>query len=193
MQVYPTHWDWELMIYLNNLSPEELDAFWSLITHTKFWIPFYVLLLLLFFYRTEIKKGLFRMFLLVVAVGVTHLFTELTKSVVGRLRPNETLELMNSIKVLYQPSNFSFFSGHASTSFAATVFIYLVLKSKFKALGFIFIWPVLFSLSRIFVGVHFPSDVFVGAFIGLVFGVLFSKLLAFSEEKLWSVSYQDNT
>ena len=193
MEINPTLWDWELMIYLNNLSPDALDPFWSFITHTKYWIPLYILLLLLFFYKTEIKKGFYRIFFLLSAVGVAHLVTELTKYLVQRLRPNETLELMGSIKILYAPTNFSFFSGHASTSFAAAVFVFLVLKSKFKVLGLIFIWPILFSLSRIFVGVHFPSDVIVGAFVGTILGILFSKFLFFSEIRLWSISNQNNT
>jgi undecaprenyl-diphosphatase len=94
---------------------------------------------------------------------------------------------MGLLKILYEPSNYSFFSGHASTSFAASVFVYLTLASKFKYLGLIFIWPVFFSLSRIFVGVHFPSDVIVGAFVGTILGILGHQLYVFSEEKLLRV------
>ncbi|SDG62261.1 phosphatase PAP2 family protein [Psychroflexus sediminis] len=192
MEFNPFLWDWELMVFLNNLSPDGLDSFWSFITYTKHWLPFYFFLLLLFFYKVDYRKGFLGVLVLLISVGFTHLLTELTKFLVQRNRPNLTEDIMANLKILYEPTNFSFFSGHASTSFAATVFIYLVLKSRYKYLGFIFIWPVLFSLSRIFVGVHFPSDVIVGAFVGTLIAIICSKLYEASEKKLLSISYQDN-
>jgi undecaprenyl-diphosphatase len=193
MELNSTRWDWELMVFLNNSSPDALNVFWSFVTYTENWIPFYLLLLALFFYKSELKKSFVRILLLVLSVGITHLITELVKNLVERPRPNVTEEIMNSIKILYEPSNYSFFSGHASTSFAATVFIFLLLKSKFKYLGSIFIWPVLFSLSRIFVGVHFPSDIIVGGCVGTLIAILFFKFYSNSESKLLSVSNQNNT
>jgi undecaprenyl-diphosphatase len=193
MKFDPSRWDWELMVYLNNLSPDGLDSFWAFITHSVYWIPFYIFLILLFFFKTEIKKSLFGVSCLLLCVGAAHFLTELTKSLIARDRPNVTDEIMGSLKILYEPSNFSFFSGHASTSFAATVFIFLVLKNNFKHLKWIFIWPILFSLSRIFVGVHFPSDIIVGAFVGSILGILFSKLYFISISRLLSVSNHNNT
>ncbi|WP_127846391.1 phosphatase PAP2 family protein [Psychroflexus aestuariivivens] len=176
MQLNPAKWDIELMIFLNNLSPNSLDSFWVFVTHSKNWIPFYIFLLVLFFIKTSWKSGLFGSSLLLINVGFIHFITELTKFYVQRLRPNFAEEISTSLKILYEPQNFSFFSGHASTSFGATVFIYLCLKSRFKHLGWIFIWPILFSLSRIFVGVHYPSDIIVGAFVGTILAIIMSKV-----------------
>ncbi|MFD0932808.1 phosphatase PAP2 family protein [Psychroflexus salinarum] len=188
MELNLSRWDWELMVFLNNASPDSLNPFWSFVTYTEHWIPFYLLLLALFFYKSDIKSSVVRISYLLVCVGTTHFLTELTKYLVERPRPNATEEIMNSLKILYEPSNFSFFSGHASTSFATTIFIYLLLNSKFKYLELIFIWPILFSLSRIFVGVHFPVDVIVGGIVGAIIAILFSKLYFYSETKLLSVS-----
>ncbi|MFO7744912.1 MAG: phosphatase PAP2 family protein [Psychroflexus sp.] len=193
MELNLSRWDWELMVFLNNASPDSLNSFWSFVTYTEHWIPFYLLLLALFFYKSDIKSSVVRISYLLVCVGTTHFLTELTKYLVERPRPNATEEIMNSLKILYEPSNFSFFSGHASTSFATTIFIYLLLNSKFKYLELIFIWPILFSLSRIFVGVHFPVDVIVGGIVGAIIAILFSKLYFYSETKLLSVSNQDYT
>lgn len=193
MELTPYQWDWQLTVFLNNLSPEALDPFWSTITYSKYWIPFYIVLVALFFYKSELKKSIIKVFFLLLCVGMTHLVTEVTKSAVQRLRPNVTPEIMDSLKVLYEPSNFSFFSGHASTSFAATVFIYLLLKSKFNHIGLIFIWAILFSLSRIFVGVHFVSDVIVGAFVGAIIAILFYKFDSYFENRLLSISNQNYT
>ena len=75
------------------------------------------------------------------------------------------------------------FSGHASTSFAVTTLVFLFLRKNKGWLSMLFIWPLLFSFSRIYVGVHFPSDLLVGAFVGtlLAFGAYwFSKRLIVS-------------
>jgi undecaprenyl-diphosphatase len=189
MKWKPSELDWELMVFLNNLSPDVINPFWSYITYTKHWIPFFIVIVLLFFYKSYIKKSALEIFFLLSCVGVTHLITEFTKFLVQRQRPNETEGLVNLLKVLYEPSNFSFFSGHASTSFAASVFVYLTLGARFKYLGLIFIWPVFFSLSRIFVGVHFPSDIIVGAFVGSVLGILSYRLYNLSKDKLLGVGY----
>lgn len=192
MELNPYRWDWELMVYLNNKSPDALDAFWSFVTYSENWLPFYFFLVLLFFYKAEYKKSFLGLAFLFLSVGVTHLITEFVKSQVERQRPNFTEEIFYQLKILYDPIGYSFFSGHASTSFAATVFIYLLLKSRFKYLGLIFIWPILFSLSRIFVGVHFPSDIIVGAFAGTIIAIICSKFYDASEQRLLSVSNQDN-
>ncbi|MBZ9785977.1 phosphatase PAP2 family protein [Psychroflexus sp. CAK57W] len=188
MELNPSLWDWELMVYLNNLSPSALDSFWTFVTHTKHWIPFCFVLIALFFYKADYKKGILGVSFLLLSVGITHFLTEFTKFLVQRKRPNFTEEIMDHLKILYEPTNFSFFSGHASTSFAATVFVYLLLNSRFKYLGLIFIWPILFSLSRIFVGVHFPSDIIVGAFVGSMIAIVCSKLYFFSKRELLNQS-----
>lgn len=193
MELDPTQWDWDLMIFLNNSSPDALNPFWTFVTHTEHWIPFYIFLLVLFFYKVSYQKAILGIVFLLLSVGFTHFLTELTKFLVQRDRPNITEDIMSSLKILYEPTNFSFFSGHASTSFAATVFVYLILKSRFKYIGLIFIWPILFSLSRIFVGVHFPSDIFVGAFVGTIIAIVCTKLYYSSENRFLSVGNQDNT
>jgi undecaprenyl-diphosphatase len=192
MEIDLSRWDWELMVYLNNLSPDALDSFWVFVTYTKHWTPLYILLILIFFYKTSFRKGTLGVTFLLASAGTAHLLTELVKPLVSRLRPNNTDEIMHHLKVLYEPTNFSFFSGHASTSFATVVFVYITLKFRFQYLGLIFIWPVLFSISRIFVGVHFPSDVFVGAFVGSIIGIMYSKIYFQLDNRGLSVGNQDN-
>jgi len=79
---------------------------------------------------------------------------------------------------------FSFPSNHALNNFAVAVF----LLRLFPAYKWIFlIVAVLISISRVYLGVHYPSDVIGGALIGVAFGYLFSigalKLLQHFKEK----------
>ena len=80
---------------------------------------------------------------------------------------------------------FGFFSAHAGNTMAVAVFFSILLKEKFKGVGFLLlIWAAFIGYSRIYLGVHFPLDVFLGMVIGLFFGWLFAKLYIFTLLKL---------
>ncbi len=167
-------WDNELFIWLNGLG--QLDGFWLFVTHIGNWTPLYILFFIFFLKAFSQKKAilttLFSILTLITALGLTAL----VKNAVRRLRPSNVLELQGVIRVLETPSDYSFWSGHAAVSFATTVFVVFVLCSWSKWVYLIFIWPLLFTLSRIFVGVHYPIDLIVGTIVGSLIGFSFYKL-----------------
>lgn len=170
-------WDRDLFVFLNNLSPEWMDAFWILVTDIKTWIPLFLLIFYLFIKAYGFKKGLLvhLLFFTVTIVNVGLML--LTKQLVARLRPNNLPELAELIKTLQSPASFSFYSGHASNSFVMTVFVVLVLRKKYPwGVYLFFAFPILFTLSRLFIGVHFPSDLLVGAVIGSLLAFLFYRV-----------------
>lgn len=166
-------WDRELFIYLNSLGIERFDGFWIFVTQIESWIPLFLLFFFLIFYFYKLKKGLIVLGFLLACFATTLLATDLTKEFVARLRPNNVEALGELIRILQKPTNFSFFSGHASTSFAITTFTVLALKSYSRWIWVGYIWPLIFVLSRVYVGVHYPSDLFVGALVGTTFAFLF--------------------
>lgn len=170
-------WDRDAFVFLNNLGVEDYDAFWIFITQPRHWIPLYAIFLLLFFLAFKWKKALLAAFFLVFDVLFTVGFTNLVKVNVARIRPSNQPLLNDLIRVLQEPHNFSFFSGHAASSFTVTTFVVLVLRHHFRWVYIFYIWPVLFALSRIFVGVHYPADVLVGAGVGILISLLFYWLL----------------
>ncbi|PVW17017.1 phosphatase PAP2 family protein [Marixanthomonas spongiae] len=169
-------WDRELFIYLNSLGIERFDGFWIIVTQIETWIPLFLLFFILIFYYFKWKRGGTILFFLLLTFGITILCTGLVKDFVARLRPNNVEALSEVIRILQKPTNYSFFSGHASSSFSITTFVVLALKEKTKWIYFAYLWPLLFVTSRIFVGVHYPSDIFVGALVGTVFAILFYLL-----------------
>ena len=90
-----------------------------------------------------------------------------------RLRPCSDPELELTIRAVLQRSSFSFVSGHSTTSFAMTTFFILLLKNNFKYIRFLLIWPILFAYSRVYLGVHFPLDIFTGFLLGITEGYIF--------------------
>ena len=169
-------WDKEAFIYLNNLGSEQYDAFWIAITNINFWIPLYLLFGFLFFYKTPFREGLIKLITVVSLTLFIVLITHLTKDLVGRLRPNNNLEINTLIRVLKNPTDYSFFSGHAASSFSITFSVFLLLRKKYRLTVLFFIWPILFTASRIYVGVHFPMDIIAGAIVGILLAVLFYSL-----------------
>ena len=167
------HWDREVFILLNSLGIEKFDGFWIFVTQIKSWFPLFFIFIILSFYYYRGRKGGTVVFFMLLTFGVTMVFTGIVKDYVARLRPNNVEALGELIRILQTPSNYSFFSGHASSSFSITIFVVLCLRKYTKWIYLSFLWPLLFSLSRIYVGVHYPLDIIVGALVGTALGILF--------------------
>lgn len=168
--------DRELFIWLNSLGIEQYDGFWIFVTQIKTWIPLFAFFFAIIIYYYKWKKGLVVIGFVLATFGVTLFFTDLTKDFVGRLRPNNAEHLAELIRILQKPTTFSFFSGHSSSSFSITTFVVLSLRHHTKWIFLVYLWPFIFVLSRIYVGVHYPSDILVGALVGVIMAFIFYKL-----------------
>lgn len=169
-------WDRDTFIYLNSLGIEEYDRFWSTITDIATWIPLFILFLVLLFLKFPRREAWFKFLTLIGLIVFITAITHWTKISVARLRPNNTEEINTLIRILKSPTDYSFFSGHASSSFSITTLVFLFFREKMKWSILFFIWPILFAMSRIYVGVHFPIDILVGMVVGILSGILFYKL-----------------
>ncbi|NCT19006.1 MAG: phosphatase PAP2 family protein [Flavobacteriaceae bacterium CG_4_8_14_3_um_filter_34_10] len=176
-------WDFQLFIYLNSLGIESWDGFWLLITKTTFWIPLFLSLLFLIYKSYGYKRGILIVIYFLGAIFFSIVLMLSTKYFVARLRPSSMPELAEIIRALQKPVSYSFYSGHASSSFMIATFAVLVLRKYYRWIYVLFLFPFLFSLSRIFVGVHFPSDLLVGAMIGTLLAILFYKRCKLSLER----------
>jgi len=180
-------YDKEIFLLLNNLGNTNWDGFWMLITNKFSSVPLYILLIFFSFKQFGIKKTLVLVIAAILMIVVTNGLADFFKYGMARLRPcydTDVNELMRLIKDSCG-GKFGYFSAHASNSMAVAVFFSLLLKHKFKFIGILlFIWAFLVGYSRIYIGVHFPLDVFSGMAIGLFFGWLFAKLYIFTLLKL---------
>ncbi|MCK0191383.1 phosphatase PAP2 family protein [Arenibacter sp. F20364] len=168
-------WDRDTFIYLNSLGIENLDVFWSYVTNFATWIPLFILFLVLIFRSYPKNEAFWVLGTVLLTVAVVAVFTGLVKEWVGRLRPNHTEEINTIIRILKSPDGYSFFSGHSSSSFSITTSIFLFLRHKWKWSWVFYIWPLLFAMSRIYVGVHYPLDLIVGALVGVLFAIFFYR------------------
>ncbi len=156
-----------------------LDGVWVFITHLGdegyLWIALGVLLLIF-------KKTRPIGFTMLVSLLINFLIVNVTlKGLVGRTRPYAVNEL---IEPLIQGVNAhrSFPSGHTSGSFSAMFALYKWVPKKIGIPGLIL--AGLISVSRWYVGVHYPTDVFAGVLIGFVSSVLAYHLVKMIQKKL---------
>ncbi len=168
--------DKELFTYLNGFGNEKWDWFWLLVTEQKNWLPLFLLLFYLLYKYFGFKKGLVLIVLIALFITFSDQLVNLIKHYYMRLRPCSDPDLELSIRAVLQRSSYSFVSGHATTSFAMSTFFILLLKNNFKYIRFLLIWPILFAYSRVYLGVHFPLDIFTGMYIGIIEGFLFYNL-----------------
>ncbi len=103
----------------------------------------------------------------------------LLKNLVARTRPYYVVEGL--IPLIKKPAEFSFPSGHAGSSFASACVLYRRLPKKFGVP--ILILAILISFSRLYVGVHYPSDVLAGALTGLLCSWLGEWIVSFVEKR----------
>ena len=168
--------DKELMVQLNGLGTESWDQFWILATNQLSWIPLYLVFFYLIFKSLGRKKGLALVVLTAVLITFSDQFTVFLKDSFERLRPNRDPSVNTMIRILKNNSSFSFVSGHATTSMAVSLLMFLTLRKSFPYTWLFFIWPIIFAYSRIYIGVHFPMDVLCGALLGAGIGYLFYRL-----------------
>ncbi|NJM80003.1 MAG: phosphatase PAP2 family protein [Flavobacterium sp.] len=168
--------DKELLVFLNRLGSSQYDQFWLLITKQFNWIPFFIILLIILQKRIGWKKLAISILFVALLITFTDQVTNLFKNHFQRLRPCNDFEVKDIIRIVKHSDTFSFFSGHAANSVAAMTFVFLILKRYYKYAFVIFLFPLIFAYSRIYLGLHFPLDIITGYVFGLSFGIGFYKL-----------------
>ncbi len=144
-------------------------------------------LILLIIKRTRMA-GICCMLALLIMVVCNNL---IIKNLVNRTRPYNVIEELEII--VEEPDDSSFPSGHTAAGFATSMALILGLpmvmdRKKGRLLGILaMIFAALIGYSRLYVGVHFPTDVLGGAILGVLYGIagyyLGKKLIGVIERK----------
>ena len=157
-----TNLDFSLLYLIQeNLRSEWLDALCAFLSRAfQFGIPWLILGAVLFCFKKTRSAGV----ILVAAVALTFFFNEIAiKNAVGRERP---CTIDPSIQLaIERPTSYSFPSGHTASCFAAVG----TLLFTFKKLGVpMLLFAAFMGFSRMYLFVHFPTDVLAGAAMGLL-------------------------
>ena len=170
--------DKQALIYLNGLGSEQWDWLWLIITKQLNWAPVFILVFYLLQKKIGWKNFGYYVLFTAVMVLICDQTVNLFKYSFERLRPCNDLEIGEIIRRVKTSSSFSFFSGHATNSMASTVLTFLILKRYYKHAYLLFLFPLIFAYSRIYLGLHFPTDILTGYAFGACCGYIAYKLYA---------------
>ena len=108
-----------------------------------------------------------------IAFGIERLMYLIIKKGFKRRRPPQAIPGFKSI--IIASDEFSFPSGHTSGAFLMVTMASIYISPLF---AFAYIWAASIGACRVILGVHFPTDTFMGAFMGTSVAVITSSLLA---------------
>ncbi|WP_312089271.1 phosphatase PAP2 family protein [Chryseobacterium sp.] len=169
--------DKSLFLYLNNLGDKPFDQFWIIVSDKWIWIPLYIIFLYFLYKNYKLKSLLYILLFTAIGITVSDQVSGIFKYGVARLRPCNDPSLQNLMRIVKCGGPYGFYSAHASNTFFLATYLSLLLKNHLKWFPyFLFVWASVVAYSRIYLGVHFPMDVLVGAFAGVIFGIFFSLL-----------------
>lgn len=134
--------DTQVFLALNGLHAPYFDAFMKLFTGKWIWVSMYAAVLFAVVRNYRLRPS----------------------------NPENPLSEMVHIVGGYRGGSYGFPSCHAANSFALASFLTLLFANRKLSL-FIFAWAVLNSYSRVYLGVHYPGDLLVGAIIGTAAGL----------------------
>ena len=163
----------EILLWIQeNLRMSGLNSLMRGITHLgDFGIVWVLAAILLLLYPERRRVG----YMVMAGMLISYLFNNLfLKSIVARTRPYEVIEGLELL--VGKAKDFSFPSGHSATSFVAAVIIAGMLPKRYGVMAVVL--AALISFSRLYVGIHYPTDVLFGIVSGSLIGmgvVIFAK------------------
>ncbi len=162
-----------LVTQVSYMKSDFLDSFFLVVTFLSSKIIFFILMTSLFLWQEKKRGWILPLWLSFIVSALVALILKIT---IQRLRPFQ-LGIISLLPRLQEASyntwNFSFPSSHSLLAFCALPIVILQYP-KLKKIGFVLAGIIAFS--RIYLGLHFFSDVIAGALIGYVIGALIVKI-----------------
>ncbi|MBO5673503.1 MAG: phosphatase PAP2 family protein [Paludibacteraceae bacterium] len=185
------HIDTEILLAINGWHAPWADTLMWIISAKATWIPLYLLLigLLVWRYRqpapTPIKwlqkvpACVVMIVAIVMAVGLADFIASgILKDLVARPRPTRVPELEGVLHLVngYKSGRYGFVSSHAANTMACALLFSLIWRNKIATCS-LMLWVAANCYSRMYLGVHYPTDIMGGLIVGALVAVAMYQVL----------------
>jgi undecaprenyl-diphosphatase len=167
--------DMQVLSLFNGSDNIMLDQMVQILTSGLTWIPLYVML---FFVVMRNNETMGQIALVVGSAIFCVLFADglvdgIIKQLAERWRPSNdpTFKYMVQVVDDIRLKGYSFCSAHAANTMSLAVFFSLLIRSKMLTITLV-IWSLINCWTRLYLGVHYPSDILCGMIIGIIVGIL---------------------
>lgn len=183
--------DNRVLLFINGMHSPFIDEAMFCISGRFTWIPLYAVLVAFIIYKYKRQSWIMILFA-VLAIVLSDQLANLVKNEVMRLRPSHTPGIMEMLHYYwgsdgkpYEGGLYGFVSNHGANSSALTLYVALLLRNKYIT-GILIVWACLLCYSRMYLGVHFPSDILGGILVGCVSGFICYKGFLLLKQKVTS-------
>lgn len=173
-------------LWLNNAHNLFWDNFMWIYSEKTTWFPLCIVALFVFIYKIQWKQAAIVIFcMIVLGFLCDQISAGLIKHFFERLRPSHHPDFRDYVLIVndYRGGRFGFVSAHAANGFGIATFLSLVFKYRQFTIT-IFLWTLITAYSRIYLGVHFITDIIGGMILGISMGLLVYYLFQLLRKKV---------
>ena len=162
--------DQQLFLFINSSNSPFFDQVMHAISGRLIWVPLYLAIIIFLVFRYK-RKFLIILIFIILAATLSDQSSVFVKNIVQRLRPCHEPALSGLVHLVNGECGgvYGFVSSHATNSFDVALLSLLFIKKRWYSISIV-IWAMVIGYSRIYLGVHYPGDVFCGSLLGAFIG-----------------------
>lgn len=167
--------DNDLLLAINGCNSEWMDRIILILTNKLTWLPLYLLCIWLLIRQYGIKRGIGLTIVIIATIGIADIVAhDVIKCSVCRMRPanlNNPISEYIHIVAGHRGGRYSFPSNHATNCATLSVMICYYIRQQ-RIRWIMGIWTLINCYSRLYMGVHYPSDIIGGLILGSAVAII---------------------
>ena len=168
------------------------NAMWTF-TGLVTWLPMLLFIIYIAFRNQQLKQGMLVLgSILLVLLLSSYVSGSIFKPFFKRYRPTHHPDFKDLVDIVnnFRGGDYGFISGHATNSFELAFFISLLFRNQLVTISMM-LWATLNSYSRIYLGVHFISDIVAGFLVGATIGLRVYEIYIRLRVRYFKISLSD--